>query len=156
MDIQKNSDERTLQEFTKAVTEGDERLLESVLHSRDPFGKYRDMVLNTFLLAGYVILMEEDVWLKATAVKVVSIMTVFSLILAALSIVPDAIGLLNYFVALFGGSFSVLLLTNLVYFLQQFVTLAETVVFLLLALKALKMDTINVPMVDMLITKHMD
>lgn len=42
------SDERTLQEFTKAVTEGDERLLESVLHSRDPFGKYRDMVLNTF------------------------------------------------------------------------------------------------------------
>jgi hypothetical protein len=100
--------------------------------------------------------MEEDVWLKATAVKVVSIMTVFSLILAALSIVPDAIGLLNYFVALFGGSFSVLLLTNLVYFLQQFVTLAETVVFLLLALKALKMDTINVPMVDMLITKHMD
>ena len=125
MDIQKNSDERTLQEFTKAVTEGDERLLESVLHSRDPFGKYRDMVLNTFLLAGYVILMEEDVWLKATAVKVVSIMTVFSLILAALSIVPDAIGLLNYFVALFGGSFSVLLLTNLVYFLQQFVTLQK-------------------------------
>ena len=110
----------------------------------------------TILLAGYVILMEEDVWLKATAVKVVSIMTVFSLILAALSIVPDAIGLLNYFVALFGGSFSVLLLTNLVYFLQQFVTLAETVVFLLLALKALKMDTINVPMVDMLITNHMD
>ena len=42
------SDERTLQEFTKAITEGDERLLESVLHSRDPFGKYRDMVLNTF------------------------------------------------------------------------------------------------------------
>ena len=42
----------------------------------------------TILLAGYVILMEEDVWLKATAVKVVSIMTVFSLILAALSIVP--------------------------------------------------------------------
>ena len=41
------SDERTLQEFTKAVTEGDERLLESVLHSRDPFGKYRDMVLDT-------------------------------------------------------------------------------------------------------------
>lgn len=42
------SDARTLQEFTKAVTEGDERLLESVLHSRDPFGKYRDMVLDTF------------------------------------------------------------------------------------------------------------
>ena len=32
----------------------------------------------------------------------------------------------------------------------------ETVVFLMLALKALKMDTINVPVVDGLITKHMD
>ena len=110
----------------------------------------------TLLLAGYVILMEEDVWLKATAVKVVSIMTVFSLIIATLSIIPDAIGLLNYFVALFGGSFSVLFLTNLTYLLQQFLTLAETVVFLMLALKALKMDTINVPVVDGLITKHMD
>ena len=110
----------------------------------------------TIPLAGYVILMEEDVWLKATAVKVVSIMTVFSLIIAALSIIPDAIGLLNYFVVLFGGSFSVLILTNLTYFLQQLVSLAETVVFLMMALKALKLDTINVPMVDMLITKHMD
>lgn len=48
MVLYNKSDERTLQEFTKAITEGDERLLESVLHSRDPFGKYRDMVLNTF------------------------------------------------------------------------------------------------------------
>lgn len=110
----------------------------------------------TLLLAGYVILMEEDVWLKATAVKVVSIMAVFSLIIATLSIIPDAIGLLNYFVALFGGSFSVLFLTNLTYFLQQVVSLAETVVFLMLALKVLKMDTISVPVVDGLITKHMD
>ena len=110
----------------------------------------------TLLLAGYIILMEDDVWLKATAVKVVSIMTVFSLIIATLSIIPDAIGLLNYFVALFGGSFSVLFLTNLTYFLQQMVSLAETVVFLMLALKALKMDMINVPVVDNLITQHMD
>ena len=48
MVLYNKSDERTLQEFTKAITEGDERLLQSVLHSRDPFGKYRDMVLNTF------------------------------------------------------------------------------------------------------------
>ena len=110
----------------------------------------------TLLLAGYVILMEEDVWLKAIAVKVVSIMTVFSLIIAALSIIPDAIGLLNYFVALFGGSFSVLILTNLTYLLQQIASLAETVVFLVLALKALKLDTISVPVVDNLIIQHMD
>lgn len=48
MVLYNKSDERTLQEFTKAVTEGDEKLLESVLHSRDPFGKYREMVLDTF------------------------------------------------------------------------------------------------------------
>ena len=59
-------------------------------------------------------------------------------------------------IAFFGGSFSVLILTNLTYFLQQVVSLAETVVFLMLALKALKMDTISVPVVDGLITKHMD
>ena len=48
MVLYNQSDERTLQEFTKAITEGDEKLLESVLHSRDPFGKYRNMVLDTF------------------------------------------------------------------------------------------------------------
>ena len=48
MVLYNKSDERTLQEFTKAVTDGDEKLLESVLHSRDPFGKYRTMVLDTF------------------------------------------------------------------------------------------------------------
>ena len=48
MVLYNKSDERTLQEFTKAMTDGDEKLLESVLHSRDPFGKYRNMVLDTF------------------------------------------------------------------------------------------------------------
>ncbi|MBR2045766.1 MAG: hypothetical protein IJ958_06480, partial [Agathobacter sp.] len=48
MVLYNKSDERTLQEFTKAITNGDEKLLESVLHSRDPFGKYRNMVLDTF------------------------------------------------------------------------------------------------------------
>ena len=48
MVLYNKSDERTLQEFTKAITDGDEKLLESVLHSRDPFGKYRNMVLDTF------------------------------------------------------------------------------------------------------------
>ena len=48
MVLYNRSDERTLQEFIKAITEGNEKLLESVLHSRDPFGKYRNMVLDTF------------------------------------------------------------------------------------------------------------
>ena len=110
----------------------------------------------TLLLAGYVILMEEDVWLKATAVKVVSIMAVFSLIIVAINMIPDAISVINYFVAMFGGSFSLYVVTNLTYFIQETVLFAENLVFLVLALKALKLDTINVPVVDELITKHMD
>lgn len=48
MILYKKSEERTLQEFTKAISEGNEKLLESVLHSRDPFGKYRKMLLDIF------------------------------------------------------------------------------------------------------------
>lgn len=110
----------------------------------------------TILLAGYVILMESEPWLKATAVKVMSIMVVFSVFVTGIGLIPDAIGLLNYFVALFGGSFSVLFLSNLVYLLQEILLFAENLMFLAMGLKALKMDTINVPIVDNLITKHMD
>lgn len=110
----------------------------------------------TLLLAGYVILMEDDVWLKAIAIKAVSIMVVFSILVTGLGLIPDVVGLLNYFVALFGGSFSALFLTNSIYLLQQMLSFVESLVFLALGWKALKMDTISVPFVDSLITKHMD
>ena len=79
------------------------------------------------VLAKNVILMEEDAWLKATAVKVVSIMAVFSLIIVAINMIPDAISVINYFVAMFGGSFSLYVVTNLTYFLQEAVLFAENV-----------------------------
>lgn len=110
----------------------------------------------TLLLAGYVILMEDDVWLKAIAVKAVSIMVVFSILVTGLGLIPDVVGLLNYFVALFGGSFSALFLTNSIYLLQEMLSFVESLVFLILGWKALKMDTISVPFLDSLITKHMD
>ena len=110
----------------------------------------------TLLIAGYIILREEDKWLKAMAVKVVSIMAIFSLAIVTVNMIPDAISVINYFVALFGGSFTLYTVTSLTYLIQEALLFVENLVFIVLALKALKMDTINVPVVDELITKHLD
>lgn len=61
--------------------------------------------LLAVLLAGYVLLFEENSWLRKNAVKAMSVMAVFSLLITVLNLVPNAIGFINDVVSIFGGSF---------------------------------------------------
>lgn len=51
--------------------------------------------LLAVLLAGYVLLFEENSWLRKNAVKAMSVMAVFSLLITVLNLVPNAIGFIN-------------------------------------------------------------
>lgn len=46
--------------------------------------------LLAVLLAGYVLLFEENSWLRKNAVKAMSVMAVFSLLITVLNLVPNA------------------------------------------------------------------
>lgn len=108
------------------------------------------------ILAGYILLMEENSWLKKAAVKSVALLIVFSLLSAVLGLIPDVIGFIDSIFTIFGGSFHISFLTNIIYMLRDGLSLVEKVLFLLLGLKALNQGTIKVPGVDKLIDKCME
>lgn len=48
--------------------------------------------LTVVLLIGYVLLFEENEWLRKSAVKAVALMVVFSLAAAVMNLIPNVIG----------------------------------------------------------------
>ena len=109
--------------------------------------------LAIIVLAGYVLLMEENVWLKKTAVKSVALLMCFSLVLAVVGLIPSLVNFIDDILNIFGGSFSIRFLTNIINMLRSGINLIQTVLFLILGLKALNQGTIPVPMIDKMVDK---
>lgn len=108
----------------------------------------------TFLLVGFILLTEKNEWLKKLSVKVAVIMVVFAALNSVIYLLPDAIGAINNLTMVFGQSFSISFVSNLVYFCTDVVDILEKVVLLILALKALSMGDVVVGPIDNIINKH--
>lgn len=111
--------------------------------------------LVAILIAGYVLLFEENGWLKRSVVKAVSLMVLFSFITVLINLIPDAMNCISYIASMFGGNFHVGFITNLVSAVTSVIDIIEKVFFLALGVKALNQGTIAVPVVDKLISKYM-
>lgn len=107
------------------------------------------------VLAGYVLLFEENSWLRKSAVKAVSVMVLFSLLIAVLNLVPNAISFIDDVVSIFGGNFYVAFLSNLISAAVAALNIIEKLIMIGLGVKALTQGTIAVPVVDNLINKYM-
>ena len=109
----------------------------------------------TVLLAGYVLLCEENEWLKKAAVKAISVMVLFSFIGAIINLIPNVMSFIDHIVSMFGGSFYVGFISNLVNAVVTALNVIEKLLLLGLGVKALNQGTIAVPVVDGLINKYM-
>lgn len=116
------------------------------------FSGYTAMVL----FAGYVLLMEENEWLKKTAVKAIATMVVFSLLSVLIGLIPNIFDFIRDICDLFGGYVSFSVIFKIQNLLNSALRLVEAIVFLLLGLKALRQGTIKVPVVDSLVNKSME
>lgn len=105
------------------------------------------------LLTGYVLLFEENGWLKRSAVKAVSLMAFFSFITTLINLISNAMDFINYIVSTFGGSFYIGFLSSLVNAVICAIDIIEKLLFIGLGVKALNQGTIAVPVVDRLIDK---
>lgn len=108
----------------------------------------------TILLAGYVLLFEENAWLKKTGIKVVALMFSFSILHAIVGLLPSGIGLIDSILNIFNESFSIIIISKIVNLIKNALSLMETVVFILLGVKAFNQGTIRVPVVDNLVNKY--
>ena len=127
-------------------------LMGAALYFSGLFGGY----MITIILAGYVLLCEENAWLKKAAVKTVAIMMGFSLLGSLIYLIPNAIGLIDSVLNVFGGNFYLTFVSNIIDIVDNVLALAEKLLFIILGLKAFNQGNISVPVIDKLINKYMD
>lgn len=109
----------------------------------------------TIIIAGYILIAEEDAWLRKTAVKAVMLLVAFSLIGVLIGLIPDLIEIIDNLLNIFGSYFSLPVINNLLYFIQSIVNLAKIVIFLLLAVLALSKKPVKIPGLDDMVDRMM-
>lgn len=112
-------------------------------------------LLTAVVLAGYVLLFEENAWLKKNAVKAVAVSLVFSLIVTVLNFIPDFINIINEIFLIFGGNFRIAIISNVISVIVAVINFVQKVLFVILGIKSINQSTITVPVVDSLIEKYM-
>ncbi len=115
------------------------------------FGGYTTVIL----VAGYVLLCEENAWLKKVSVKAIALLMAFSVLNYALGLIPDLFYWLADFIDLIGPNISFSFIYNIVGLLTSALSIVKIVAFLGLGLKALKQETIAISAIDEMVDKHM-
>lgn len=106
-------------------------------------------------LTGYILLFEENEWLKKTSVKAVSLAVFFSLLITVLNFVPNTIDFVDSIFDIFNGDFHISFLTRLITAIIAAIEIAEKILFILLGIKALNQASISISIIDKLINKYM-
>lgn len=105
------------------------------------------------LLVGYVLLFEQNEWLRKCAVKAITLMLVISFVVTVINLIPNSISFVNSVFSILGGSFSIGFITSIINAIVGAIGIIEKLLFLGLGLTALNMGTIAIPAVDKLVNK---
>lgn len=119
------------------------------------FGGYTVPVL----IAGYVLVCEENDFLRKSALKALGVLLLFSCLSALINFIPDIFGVIDDIMRIFGSSdtFSYMSVPNkinqILGFIKDILGICEKCLMLFLAYKAVRVQTVKVPVVDGLIDK---
>lgn len=111
----------------------------AVMYFATLFGGYIPMLL----LAGYIFLKEENIWLRKAAFKAVALMLVFSACGAIITSVNDVLGIFN---RLFDWSLEIPL--DLDYVLSMLIDLVKVVLFAVLGFRAFSQGDVAISTID--------
>ena len=107
------------------------------------------------LIAGYILLFEEDAWLKKSAVKAFVILTLATLFSALIGFIPDIINLIDHLIGIFNQNFSIRPISSLISFVDTAIIIARKVLLLLLGLQALTRNSTPIGPIDKIVDEHM-
>ncbi|MBE6714425.1 MAG: hypothetical protein E7575_03950 [Ruminococcaceae bacterium] len=114
--------------------------------------------IGTFVLLGYVLLFEENIWLKRTAVKAAVLMFIFALISVFIGFIPDFMEIIRNLMSLFNkpleGDAVYMIESKIPVLLSNVVNFAKYIFFIALAVKSLGQKTIIIPALDRMLNKH--
>lgn len=127
-------------------------LIGAIIYFSSAFGGY----LIALLLCGYVLLAEDNPWLRKTSVKSVLLLVSFSLISVILSIIPEIWGAITSLLMAFNKYPSSSFISGFNSAINSVISIARSGMFVILGLKAFNQGTIRLPIIDALIDKYMD
>ena len=108
----------------------------------------------TIVLAGYVLLMESNEWLRRTAVKAVVTLVCFSFITAVIDLIPDALNWVASIPNAFGANIRFTFFNDVFGVITDFIGICKVLTFISLIFKALNLGTIKLPVIDDIINKY--
>ena len=104
--------------------------------------------VSTVLIAGYILLAEQDKMLRNTALKSLAIICLAAIGITAINLLPNFIGWISDFVGIFDGSLRIGILSLICSWLVGTVNLAETVILAIMAFMAFKGKELSIPFID--------
>lgn len=107
------------------------------------------------LLAGYVLIVEENEWLKRQAAKMIGVVVVFGLLSIAVGWIDDVVYMLGIIVRWFSKDTYLSVPANLTTLCQYIITLAKEVFLLMMGFMALGMKNVKLGVVDKQLDKFM-
>lgn len=110
--------------------------------------------IGLVIIAGYVLLFEENLWLKRTAVKAAAILLLFGILTSGVGMLDSLLNIFSYLIGWFGKSITLKLPLNLREILFHVLSLAERGLYIILGLFALTQGTVKIGVIDNLVSKH--
>lgn len=107
------------------------------------------------LLAGYVLIVEENEWLKRQAAKMIGVVVVFGVLSIAVGWIDDVVYMLGIIVRWFSKDTYLSVPANLTTLCQYIITLAKEVFLLMMGFMALGMKNVKLGVVDKQLDKFM-
>ena len=107
-------------------------IVAAIMYMTGLFGGY----FPALLLAGFVLLYEEENFIRRAAVKTLLVMFLFSILNFLIYLIPDIVGIFQSLLAIFKVYFATAFLDNISATFSQTLSLIETVLFLLLTVLA--------------------
>jgi len=112
-------------------------------------------MIPLIIAAGYVLVVEENEWLKRVAVKAVGVVIFFTILTSLLNLLGNSTSFLSQLVSLFRGSINLADVNNVIAILRTVLAFLQTLTLLLLGFKAMKMGDVGVGPVDAKIKTNM-
>lgn len=109
----------------------------------------------TILLAGYVLLMEKDEWLRRCAVKALAVLLMIAFSITVIGLIPDLLSWISSIVRVFKGNFDYSFISSIISVINGALNIIKTCLLLLLGVKALNRETVNISIIDGIMAKYM-
>jgi ribosomal protein L40E len=106
------------------------------------------------LILGYVLIAEDNRWLKVSVVKAVIVCLTFSLLKVMIGLIPDLFNIISVSAGLFDEYVSLSKATSVFSIITLIVSLIENVVLLILGFMAFKQKSFSIGPIDSIIGNH--